>query len=125
MKTLLFFALLFIAVEVFAANPTFQSFDTNAFIVNQSGNSIGANTSGGNPNALVKQSQITAGGISLTQATNAAQGVFALSNAAVVIPEINSSSNLLYGNLFSTNTITATNQPFSVGQALVVIRRNK
>lgn len=74
MKTFLFIVFVLFSLSLQAANPTFQSFDTNAFNVNASGNTIGANTSGGNPNALVKQSQITAGGISLSQASNVVNG---------------------------------------------------
>jgi hypothetical protein len=58
MKTIFLFCLL-LGASAFAANPTFQSFDTNAFTANAAANSVAANTSSGNPNALVKQSQLS------------------------------------------------------------------
>lgn len=74
MKSLAAILFLFCVPLAYAATPTFQSFDTNAFIPNPGANTIQANTSSSNPNSLVKQSQITAGGISLAQATNVING---------------------------------------------------
>lgn len=114
MKTILFLCLMFCAVEIYAANPTFQTFDTNAFIVNQSGNSIGANTSGGNPNALVKQSQITAGGISLSEASNVvngAGGVIKTNGAGTTFWFSDSGSNVIQqiaGGGITNTALTAT-----------------
>lgn len=58
MRPIIFLTALLCAFSVHAANPTFGSFDTNHFNVNQSANTIEANTNGNNPRALVTQTQM-------------------------------------------------------------------
>lgn len=71
MKNLiLLIGLVLLAFSTEASNPTFQSFDTNAFIVNATANTIKANTSAVNPNALVTQAQLGAVGVAASTVTN-------------------------------------------------------
>ena len=99
MKFIAFILFLCVCIEAYAANPTFNSFDTNAFIVNLSSNTIQANTSSGNPNALVKQSQITAGGISQATATNIAAYQIGLSNANYILSKNGGGTNNALTNM--------------------------
>lgn len=98
MKTLLLFCLLF-CLPAFSANPTFQSFDTNAFIPNASANTIQANTSSSNPNALVKQSQITSGGVSSETVSN-------IVNANAILQHSGTGTNATLGSTTNIGTLT-------------------
>lgn len=58
MKTLITLSALLFASFTFAANPTFNSFNTDQFVANAGANTIRANTNLTNPNSLVSQTQM-------------------------------------------------------------------
>lgn len=96
MKTLLLFCLL-LAVEAFAANPTFQSFDTNNFVANATANTVRANTNALVPNALVTQAQLSGAtgatnGITASTATN-------IVNALAILQQSGTGTNTSIGSL--------------------------
>lgn len=106
MKTIALLCLLFCA-SAFAANPTFQSFNTNDFIANAAANSIEANTSPANPSALVTQAQLG----SSTGSTNGqtlAQ-VIAIINTNAVVQNGGTGSNITLISLGVTNKFSLTN----------------
>lgn len=107
MKTL--FALLILAYAscALAANPTFQSFDTNDFTANAAINSITANTSPLNPLALVTQAQLGAAS-GTTNGQTLAQ-VISIIGTNAVIQNGGTGSNTAIVNLGVTNTLSVTN----------------
>lgn len=58
MKTAFFICAWFTCATLFAANPSFQSFNTDQFVATASVNTIRANTNPVNPNSLVSQTQM-------------------------------------------------------------------
>ncbi len=116
MKTLLTFCLMLFTASAFAANPTFQSFDTNDFTASAALNFITANTSPLNPNSLVNQSQLAgavgpSNGITAGTATNISdyrfsQDIIPLSLAPSLVEQLNTTNHTLSQrfNIYDTFT---------------------
>ena len=109
-----------IASSACAANPTFQSFDTNSFVANAVANNISANTNSGNPNALVTQFQLS----NVGGATNGilkvnGTGTNTTLGSLTVVGGLNFDSGIFSGPLTNSSATAISMALWSVNKALV------
>ncbi len=84
MKTIFALICFLLCASIYAATPTFQTFNTNQFVGDASANTIRANTNSSNPNALVSQAQFSGGGSTPNGlVTNSAPANVIVTNAGV------------------------------------------